>query len=814
MPTATFSPRSSRKSTRRKSKTRPRTPRTYKPQNMTLEQWQIALRREFGREQRFRWVNVGHDDVFSDFNVTNPQTGRTYRVSIRGIRPGDNHCTCPDFAVNTLGTCKHIEFTLSRIERRGGTTRLRQGYHPEFSEVWLRYGARRQVVLRRGAALDLGTAAQIEWLVEPDGTLRDEAIDRFDNLLASLRREGHEVRCHEDALDFLAQQRDLRRLRDRVDELFPRGEKSAAFKNLLKIPMHPYQRRGALFIARAGRALLADDMGLGKTIQAISAVEILARAVGVQRVLVITPTSLKHQWRQEIERFTQRCATVIEGGLTRRAALYADESFFKIVNYDVLKLDRRQIEQWQPDLIILDEAQRIKNWKTRAAQIVKRLPSQYALVLTGTPLENRLEELHSIVEFVDRFRLGPSFRFLHEHQQVDEAGRVVGYRNLGAIAQTLAPVMLRRTKGEVLKDLPERIEKNLFVPMTPQQMELHEQNRETVARIVRRWRNSRYLSEADQRILTCALQNMRMSCNSTYLLDPKTEHGAKPDELVAQLSEVLESRDAKAVVFSQWTRSHELLIRRLKSRGIDHVFFHGSIPGPQRKDLIARFKDESACRVFLSTDAGGVGLNLQNASAVFNMDLPWNPAVLEQRIGRVHRLGQSRPVHVLNFIAQGTIEHGMLDLLKFKKSLFAGVLDGGQEEVFLGGTRLKRFMESVESATGNIPQAPPPIETPAPADAVDAVESAVAKLVSSPPQPGGDPWSQLIHAGKSALDALAHALANQDEPARNGSDKLRVERDPTNGRTYLKLEVPSPDVLGHAVLWLQTLAGAISGKGG
>lgn len=819
-----------------KPKAKPRTPRAYKPENMSLDEWQIALRREFGREQRFRFVNIAattgadgndgdrrNDGVFSDYDVTNPQTRRTYRVSIRGAAPGDNHCTCPDFSVNTLGTCKHIEFTLARLEKRGGKTRLLQGYRPEFSEIWLRYGADRQVVLRRGSTLSPAVAAKLDRFVADDGTLHDHAIDRFNELVAELQRDGHEVRCHDDALDFVAQRRDLGKLRLRVDELFSRGEKSAAFKNLLKVQLYPYQRRGALFVARAGRALLADDMGLGKTIQAIAAVEILVRAVGVQRVLVITPTSLKHQWRQEIEKFAGRSATVVEGGQAARSAAYRDDSLYKIVNYDVLKADHDAIEQLRPDLIILDEAQRIKNWKTRAAQIVKRLPSQYAIVLTGTPLENRLEELHSIVEFVDRFRLGPSFRFLHQHQQVDESGRVVGYRNLGQISDTLEPVMLRRTKIEVLKELPERIEKNHFVPMTPEQMKLHELNRETVARIVRRWRKSRYLSETDQRILTCALQNMRMSCNSTYLLDPKTEFGAKPDEVVSQLSEVLETRDTKAVIFSQWSRSHELLIRRLDRLGFGHVFFHGSVPGPRRKDLIARFKEEPDCRVFLSTDAGGVGLNLQHASAVFNMDLPWNPAVLEQRIGRVHRLGQARPVNVINFVAQGTIEHGMLDLLKFKKSLFAGVLDGGQDEVFLGGTRLKRFMESVESATTDIPAASPPSDVPTTADTVDAVESAIETLIATPAGSGaggggstgadGNPWSQLITAGKSMLDSLAVALARQDMPDARGDsvEKLRVERDPSSGRTYLKLEVPEPDVLGKAVLWLQTLAGVIGG---
>lgn len=169
-------------------------------------------------------------------------------------------------------------------------------------------------------------------------------------------------------------------------------------------------------------------------------------------------------------------------------------------------------------MIILDEAQRIKNWKTRRAQSVKKLDSKYALVLTGTPLENRLEELHSIVEFIDRFHLGPMFRFLAEHQHVDEDGRVIGYRNLSRIAESLEPILVRRTKNEVLKELPERLEKNYFVPMTDEQMKHHEENQETVARIVAKWRRLGFLSETDQRMLMIALQNMRMSCNSTYLL--------------------------------------------------------------------------------------------------------------------------------------------------------------------------------------------------------------------------------------------------------------------------------------------------------
>ncbi|MBM4082445.1 MAG: DEAD/DEAH box helicase, partial [Planctomycetes bacterium] len=436
---------------------------------------------------------------------------------------GDNYCSCPDFAVNTLGTCKHVEFTLAKLQRqRGGRAALAQGFRPRFSEVYLRYGPKREVMFGPGAECP-------EWLLrlagryfDDRGILKPDAYAHFDAFVKEAGKDGHEVRCYEDAIRFVAQVRDNARRGEVIARAFPQGAASPAFDKLIKTSLYPYQREGALFAAKAGRCLLADDMGLGKTVQAIAATEILAQTVGVERVLIIAPTSLKHQWKDEIERFTGRTAVVVEGLQPARVERYEAESFYKIANYDIVHRDLDRIRAWAPDLIILDEAQRIKNWKTLTAKSVKKLPSEYAIVLTGTPLENRLEELHSIVEFVDRFRLGPSFRFLAEHQQLDSYGKVVGYRNLSRISTTLKPILVRRTKRQVLHELPERLEKRFFVDMTKEQMNHHEENKATVARIVAKWRRYGFLSETDQRLLMIALQYMRMSCNSTYLLDPKT----------------------------------------------------------------------------------------------------------------------------------------------------------------------------------------------------------------------------------------------------------------------------------------------------
>ena len=439
--------------------------------------------------------------------------------------------------------------------------------------------------------------------------------------------------------------------------------------------------------------------------------------------------------------------------------------------------------------MIVDEAQRIKNWNTIAARALKRIDSPYALVLTGTPLENKLEELISIVQFVDQHRLGPTWKLLHEHQVKDEIGRVTGYTGLEKIGETLAPIMIRRRKSEVLTQLPSRTDQNLLVPMTEMQMVHHQENADIVARIVQRWRKTKFLSDKDQRRLTCALQNMRMSCNSTYLLDQETDHGVKADELAALLDGLFVQPDAKAVVFSQWTRTHDIVIRRLEERGIGYVSFHGGVPSEKRPALVERFRDDPDCRVFLSTDAGAAGLNLQHASTLVNMDLPWNPALLEQRIGRIHRMGQKRPVQIVNFVAKGTIEEGMLSVLAFKRSLSAGILDGGRSEISLGGSRLSRFMKEVENVTGRMGEGEAMVPTEEAASVVSApVESPVeaATLTSLPwlatshrqptiPHPklprqalqeaGVDPWAVLLQVGAQLVSALTRGRRCRDNGA-------------------------------------------------
>jgi hypothetical protein len=408
---------------------------------------------------------------------------------------------------------------------------------------------------------------------------------------------------------------------------------------------------------------------------------------------------------------------------------------------------------------------------------------------------------------------------LHEHQVKDDSGRVVGYKGLEKINQTLAPVMIRRRKADVLMQLPARTDQNVLVPMTEPQMDYHQENAEIVKKIADRWGKMKFLSDQDQRRLTCALQNMRMSCNSTYLLDQESDHGVKADELALLLDGMLEQPDAKAVVFSQWTRTHDIIIRRLAKRGVGYVSFHGGIPSEKRPALVDRFRNDPACRVFLSTDAGAAGLNLQHASVLVNMDLPWNPALLEQRIGRIHRMGQKQPVQIINFVAKGTIEESMLSVLAFKRSLSAGILDGGAAEISLGGSRLNRFMKDVEAVTGGIGEghAMTPAEEDGAAMTTTSMSSADSVIVpdhalsaapvQAQPPAQTDAWQVLAQMGVQLISALASAN-DSSEPAHPW-----LQHDPTTGTRRLSLPLPSGETARTLANACALLADALRARG-
>ena len=649
----------------------------------TTDDDEIALRRWRGRTEivAIETLEPKHP-IFGAFRVQSG-SGDFYEVEIRDLDGASNSCGCVDHRVNGLGTCKHVEGVLAALRQRNAKA---------FREAAARGSQRVEVFLdRRGTARPTlmwsagerrQTNAASRWLaafIEADGTLGCDPSE-IEALASAWRVAPAGIRRRIRVSRHFAPWLDrLRRVRSREEAraafVAEVKDGSASF-DLLHHPLLPYQREGMLHLAFGERTLLADEMGLGKTVQAIAACELLARRKGIERVLVVCPASLKAEWEDQIARFTDRPARSVFGARPARLLAYREPKFFTIVNYEQVLGDAPDINEiLHPDVVVLDEAQRIKNWQIKTARRVKSLRSPYAFVLTGAPVENRIDELYSIVQYLDPELVGPLFRFNRDFYELDERGRPVDYKNLAELRRRLQPVMLRRRKSDVESELLGRTVKTYFVPMVEEQKLRYEDYRAPAARLLAQAQR-RPLTPKEFDRLQMLLACMRMICDTPAILDPTCRVSPKLEELEGILSDLLEEPARKIIVFSEWERMLELVRELAAELGVEVAWHTGSVPQKRRRAEIVRFKQDPACRLFLSTDSGSVGLNLQVASAVVNVDLPWNPAKLEQRIARAWRKNQTRSVTVVNLVCEDSIEHQILHLLGHKQALADGVLDG------------------------------------------------------------------------------------------------------------------------------------------
>ncbi|MCB1218155.1 DEAD/DEAH box helicase [bacterium] len=448
----------------------------------------------------------------------------------------------------------------------------------------------------------------------------------------------------------------------------------------LRAELYGYQREGVGFLVHNRRALLADDMGLGKTLQAMSGALYLKQLGEVQRVLVVCPSSLKYQWQAEISKFTGERVQVIGGTKQERQAIYDaagaggllgvdDTPFFSVINYELVHRDIEQLTKLAPQLLILDEAQRVKNFRTKTAQAVFSIPAANVFVLTGTPLENQLMELFTILKFVDDRALGKNpISFRDRYVLTDQFGSIKGYRHVEEVARKIAGITLRRTKEEALEDLPPLVTSYARLELTDEQKGIYRELRGEAREMLSQeaW-DSTHTQNA-----MVLLQRLREVCDSPELIDPQYTSSQKLNELEAILEDEVSTLDRQVIIFTQWTRMGEIILRLLTSRGYSCGFLHGGLKAEERQQLVERFQ-RGEDRIFLSTDAGGTGLNLQSASMVINYDLPFNPAKLDQRVARAHRLGQKQTVFVVNMICRNTVEERLVRILSEKKSLFDDV---------------------------------------------------------------------------------------------------------------------------------------------
>ncbi|MCZ6805031.1 MAG: DEAD/DEAH box helicase [Proteobacteria bacterium] len=660
----------------------------------------IEERQERADKEKMQLKSNDADQLWTDYVITSKGSGKSYKLALRGWEYGDSFCSCPDFRKNTLGTCKHILHALKKMKKRFPARIRNTPYQQQQIAVHLLYHKELELRLLLPEELD----TKVRTVVKP---ISNKAITNPKILLqriSQLQRLGQDVLIYPDAEEYIQRQLLQTRINKTVTAIRNDPQNHPLRTTLLKTELLPYQLDGIAFAAGTGRSILADDMGLGKTIQGIGTAELLAREINIDKVLIICPASLKSQWQNEILRFCDRVPQLVTGTAEQRHQQYGNDPFFTICNYEQVMRDLIAIEQTQWDLIILDEAQRIKNWQTRTSRVMKALKSPFALVLTGTPLENRLDDLFSVVEFIDDRHLGPAFRFYNRHKMMDERGKVLGYKNLSDLRETLKPVLLRRTRAGVMQDLPPRSTEIIRIAPTEEQLEIHDSQSRVINSIV----HKKYISEMDLLRLQKALLLCRMVANSTFLIDKQAPgYSTKLAEIERLLDQLFQEQGRKIVLFSEWTTMLTLIESLLAERGLNYVRLDGSVPQKKRQALVHEFQHNENCQLFITTNAGSTGLNLQAADTVINVDLPWNPALLEQRIARAHRMGQKKKVQVFILITEQTIEENLLATLSAKHELALAVLDPDsdldQVDLVSGMEELKRRLEVLLGAK---PEAP------------------------------------------------------------------------------------------------------------
>jgi superfamily II DNA or RNA helicase len=629
---------------------------------------ELEARKTRADEEKMTVRSIEPTRPWTDYQVSSKQSGRSYRVALRGMSRGQSYCNCPDYRKNTLGICKHIYKVHNRVKKKFTSSQLAR--RPMLKEVivYLQYEEDITLRLQAPTKLEKKHLKYLETFI--DRPIR--SVTKLIKAIGELQAKGVLVTVYPDAEEYIQTRCVSDRIRRKTATLSKAGAKHPLRKELLSVELLPYQWQGILFAVGAGRAILADDMGLGKTIQGVGTAELLVKLADINRVLVVCPASLKAQWRSEIDRFSGRDSQIILGPAKDRQQAYDNDAFFTICNYEQVLRDVLCIERVHWDLIILDEGHRIKNWEAKTSRVIKSLRSEFALVLTGTPLENRLDELYSVAEFIDERQLGPGFRFYHRHRVTDDKGKLLGYRNLVELREKLKPILLRRTRDEVLDELPPRTTDIVRITPTQQQQDMHSAHMITVSSIV----NKPYLTEMDLLRLQKALLMCRMTADSTLLVDKEQPGFSSKLEVLSDLiTDLGQQPERKTVLFSEWTTMLGLIEQILNQNNIGYVRLDGQVPQAKRAALVAKFREDNNCQFFITTNAGSTGLNLQFANTVINVDLPWTPALLEQRIGRVHRMGQEKPVHVYILVTEGTLEEKLLGTLAAKHELSLAALD-------------------------------------------------------------------------------------------------------------------------------------------
>ncbi|MCF6222654.1 MAG: DEAD/DEAH box helicase [Flavobacteriaceae bacterium] len=642
-------------------------------------------------EYRIKWS----DNIYGDHILTN-EKGVKYKVFLRDFENEIGYSDSLDAEFNQLGTTKHIMYAFKQLKDNKSLYRRLKKSFP-FVEIYT----------------DPLNDYKISWYFPSELPIEEQLlILRYFKSSSFIENDKLEL-----FLGFIkeADKSNLIKIRPEVHKklenhfekkmLNQLARTSEVDFKMINANLFGYQKEGIEFTLFKKAAIIADEMGLGKTIQAIGSALLKKEIFDFKKTLIICPASLKEQWKNEIEKFSNEKAIIIQGKPSERVEQYKNEDYFFIANYETVVRDQIEINKLDFDFVVLDEAQRVKNYETKTASSLKKIKSKHKLVITGTPIENKLIDIYSIINVIDPYYFGPLWEFSYQHCLFDpeKINKINGYYNLQNLKNRLSDILIRREKRKVLDQLPNIQQIDIPVELSPLQSDYHNSYARGLAKIVRK----KFLTPFDLQKMQMLMTSMRMVCDSSYLINQETNESPKLEELKHILFENIDIKnsDRKIIIFSEWIKVHKLIGKILRENNVGFVELNGSVPVKSRGDLIRKFENNKQYKIFLSTEAGGSGLNLQAADILINFELPWNPAKKNQRIGRIDRLGQkSNKLTVFNLITRNSIEQQIASGLLVKQSLFDGVLGGDTNQDFVDFTTKGRsqFIEQIEDLLSGI----------------------------------------------------------------------------------------------------------------
>ena len=458
--------------------------------------------------------------------------------------------------------------------------------------------------------------------------------------------------------------------------------------------LRPYQKAGVAWLVQLAHwgagAILADEMGLGKTVQTLA---VLSHRAAAGPALVVAPTSVVANWVDEAARFAPELRLRLYRGPDRAGGLRGlGPGDLVVTSYSIATGDAEALAKVSFGSLVLDEAQAVKNAGTERSKALRGLDAGWRLALTGTPIENHLAELWSILRIVSPGLLGSWEQFRGRYAQpIEKFGDL---RRRQSLANLVRPFILRRTKTEVAPELPPCTEIVRSLRLSPEEQALYEELRKSTMDELAARKKDRDRDASDMRFeLLAALTRMRQLCCHPRLVYPRSKAGSSKATHLLELLEELREGEHRALVFSQFRSFLDLLAPRLRQHGLRVLVLDGTTPAELREQRVAAFQRGEADVFLISLKAGGFGLNLTAADTVIHLDPWWNPAVEDQATARAHRIGQNRPVTAVRLVARDTIEEAVLELHADKRALAAGVLDGSDIAARLGTEELMELIQ-------------------------------------------------------------------------------------------------------------------------